>query len=276
VAQGLGLVESGITQPALKGIMQEMVAARRVDDLNLPGLASDRAPVFAGGVAILAEILNALGIERLQISEGALREGLLYDLLGRLQQEDARERTIRAMQLRYHVDEEQAQRTEATAVDLLARVASPWTLVDERYAVLLRWGARLHEVGLDIAHSKYHQHGGYLLANADMPGFVRLEQQLLATLVGYHRRKLDDLALEMLPERWREPCFKLIVLLRLAVLLNRSRSPVELPAIELTPGSNRLGLQFPKDWFLENPLTQADLSQEQAWLEARGFQLHLA
>jgi exopolyphosphatase/guanosine-5'-triphosphate,3'-diphosphate pyrophosphatase len=161
-------------------------------------------------------------------------------------------------------------------VDLLARVASPWTLVDERYAVLLRWGARLHEVGLDIAHSKYHQHGGYLLANADMPGFVRLEQQLLATLVGYHRRKLDDLALEMLPERWREPCFKLIVLLRLAVLLNRSRSPVELPAIELTPGSNRLGLQFPKDWFLENPLTQADLSQEQAWLQARGFQLHLA
>lgn len=275
VARELGLVESGVTVAALEAIIKAMTAARRVDSLRLPGLGSERAPVFPGGVAILIEILEALGIERLEVSEGALREGLLYDMLGRLHAEDARERSIRAMQLRYHVDEEQAQRVETTASGLLARVSSSWRLDDERHALLLRWAARLHEVGLDIAHSKYHLHGSYLLANADLPGFVRLEQQLLATLVGFHRRKLDLLQLDALPERWRATTFKLIVLLRLAVLLNRSRSPVELPPIELAAGAHRLELRFPKAWLASNPLTQADLGQEQAWLAARGFELKL-
>src|SRR5690606_7025017 len=108
----------------------------------------------------------------------------------------------------------------ATACALLAKVERSWQLDDDRYRELLRWAARLHEIGLDIAHSKYHVHGAYLLANADLPGFVRLEQKLLATLVGFHRRKLDGLELDELPPRWREPVFRLIVLLRLAVLLN--------------------------------------------------------
>src|SRR5690606_25263301 len=124
-----------------------------------------------------------------------------------------------------HVDVEQAARVEATAAALLGQVERAWGLDDERYRQLLVWAARLHEVGLDIAHSKYHQHGAYLLANADLPGFVRLEQRLLATLVGFHRRKLDGLDLEALPEAWRGSVFRLLVLLRLAVLLNRTRSP---------------------------------------------------
>lgn len=275
VARELGLVESGVTVPALEEIIEVMIAARRVESLKLPGLGAERAPVFPGGVAILLEILTAFGIERLEVSEGALREGLLYDMLGRLQKEDARERSIRVMQLRYHVDEEQAQRVESTAAALLAQAAASWQLEDDRYALLLRWAARLHEVGLDIAHSKYHLHGSYLLANADMPGFVRLEQQLLATLVGFHRRKLDHLELDTLPERWRAVAFKLIVLLRLAVLLNRSRSPVELPRIALVAGPNRLEVKFPRAWYARNPLTQADLGQEQAWLTVRGFELRL-
>lgn len=275
VARELGLVESGVTVAALEGLIDAMIDAGRVEHLKLPGLGVERAPVFPGGVAILIEILSALGIERLEVSEGALREGLLYDMLGRLHEEDARERSIRAMQLRYHVDEEQAQRSETTATALLAQVASSWGLEDERCGLLLRWAARLHEVGLDIAHSKYQLHGSYLLANADMPGFARLEQQLLSTLVGFHRRKLDQLELGALPERWRAPMFKLIVLLRLAVLLNRTRSPVELPQIELVAGTNRLEVRFPKAWFAGNPLTQADLGREQAWLNARGFELKL-
>ena len=275
IAQELGLTEGGVTLPALETIIQQMIAARRVENLQLPGLGVERAPVFAGGIAILAEIMLNLGIETMSVSEGALREGLLYDLLGRLQHKDARERAIRAMQLRYHVDEEQAQRVEATALALFAQAAGPWQLDHERFGKQLQWAARLHEVGLDIAHSGYHLHGGYLLANADMPGFVRLEQQLLATLVSFHRRKLDGLALESLPERWRGPAFKLIVLLRLAVLLNRSRSPVKLPELKLIPASNRLWLRFPRAWLAHNPLTHADLSQEQAWLQARGFELML-
>jgi exopolyphosphatase/guanosine-5'-triphosphate,3'-diphosphate pyrophosphatase len=275
IAHELGLVESGVSLEALEAIIREMIEARRVEDLDLPGLGPERAPVFAGGIAIFAEIMAALRIEHIEISDGALREGLLYDMLGRLHDQDVRERTIRAMQRRYRVDAEQATRVELTAEGLLGQVESRWGLAERRYRQLLVWAARLHEVGLDIAHSRYHHHGGYLLANADLPGFVRLEQQLLAALVSFHRRKLDEPFLAQVPPNWRAPMLKLIVLLRLAVLLNRTRSPEELPQIELVPGNHFLELRFPAAWLDRNPLTAADLDQEREWLRARGFELRV-
>ena len=276
VAHELKLPDNGVTPAAVEAIIEELIKARRVEDLNLPGLGADRAPVFAGGMAILAEIMSSLRIDRLDISGGALREGLLYDMLGRLRDEDARERSIRAMQRHYHVDLEQAARVEATAATLLEQVARSWQLADPRYRQLLVWAARLHEVGLDIAHARYHHHGGYLIANSDLPGFVRLEQQLVACLVTLHRRKLDDPFLDDLPSVWRAPMFKLVVLLRLATLLNRSRSPSDLPTIALAPGKESLELKFPEGWLDDNPLTAADLEQEEGWLNARGFSLKLA
>jgi exopolyphosphatase / guanosine-5'-triphosphate,3'-diphosphate pyrophosphatase len=276
IAHELGLVDTGVSLKALEVIIARMIEARHVEDLKLPELGSERAPVFPGGLAIFAEIMDTLEIEHAQISDGALREGLLYDMLGRLHHQDARERTILAMQRRYHVDTEQATRVEGTAGMLLARVEKDWGLADNQYRQLLLWAARLHEVGLDIAHAKYHHHGGYLLANADLPGFVRLEQRLLASLVEFHRRKLDDPFLANLPAGWRSPMLKLIVVLRLAVLLNRTRSPVELPPIDLMPGKDSLTVRFPAGWLANNPLTEADLAQEQAWLGARGFELRVA
>jgi len=276
VALALRLCENGVSREAVEAIIDEMIKARRVADLSLPGLAADRAPVFPGGMAILAEVMSALKIDALSISNGALREGLLYDMLGRLQDEDARERSIRAMQRRYHVDFEQAARVEATAAALLDQVARTWDLTDERLRKLLVWAARLHEVGLDIAHARYHHHGGYLIANSDLPGFVRLEQQLIASLVTLHRRKLDDPFLAELPGVWRAPIFKLVVLLRLAALLNRSRSPSDLPPIVLMPGKLSLQLEFPRRWLADNPLTAADLEQEIEWLRSRGFTLAVA
>jgi exopolyphosphatase / guanosine-5'-triphosphate,3'-diphosphate pyrophosphatase len=269
----LGLAESGITRESVEAVIEHMIAAGRVAKLSLPGLGADRAPVFAGGVAILAEALTALDIDRIGVSDGALREGLLYDMLGRRQHEDVRERSIRALQLRFHVDPAQAERVEATATMLFALVAPGWSLDPETDELLLRWAARLYEIGLDIAHSKYHEHGGYLLANADLPGFSRLEQQLLAKLVSHHRRKLDDLNLDVLPTGWREATFKLIVLLRLAVLLNRGRSPVDLPPLKVSCGAGSLSLRFGKRWLGHNPLTHADLLEEQAYLALRGFKL---
>lgn len=276
VAQELGLADNGVTLAAVEAITEELIKARHLENVRLPGLGPERVPVFAGGMAILAEIMSTLKIDRLDISSGALREGLLYDMLGRLQDEDARERSIRAMQRRYHVDLDQAARVEATAAALLDQVARSWQLTDRRLRQLLVWAARLHEAGLDIAHARYHHHGGYLIANADLPGFVRLEQQLIASLVTLHRRKLDDPFLDELPGSWRAPLFKLVVLLRLATLLNRSRSPSDLPAIGLTTGKDSLELEFPQRWLDDNPLTAADLEQEESWLRARGFELTLA
>jgi exopolyphosphatase/guanosine-5'-triphosphate,3'-diphosphate pyrophosphatase len=196
-------------------------------------------------------------------------------MLGRLQDEDARERSIRAMQRRYHVDVEQATRVESTAAVLLEQVARSWQLSGSQFRQLLVWAACLHEVGLDIAHARYHHHGGYVVANSDLPGFVQLEQKLLASLVTLHRRKLDDPFLDELPGTWRAPAFKLIVLLRLAVLLNRSRSPSDLPTIGLVAGKDSLELRFPAGWLDDNPLTAADLAQETEWLASRGFELKI-
>ena len=276
VALALRLCDNGVTLAAVETIVEELIKARRIEDVSLPGLSQDRVAVFPGGVAILAEVMSALKVETLDISSGALREGLLYDMLGRLHDEDARERSIRAMQRRYHVDLEQAARVEATAVALLDQVARAWQLSDKRFKQLLVWAARLHEVGLDIAHARYHHHGGYLIANSDLPGFVRLEQQLIASLVTLHRRKLDDPFLDELPSSWRAAVFKLVVLLRLATLLNRSRSPSDLPSISLSTGKDSLELKFPQRWLDDNPLTAADLEQEIEWLKARGFELELA
>jgi exopolyphosphatase/guanosine-5'-triphosphate,3'-diphosphate pyrophosphatase len=276
IAQELKLADGSVTLSAVEAIIGEMIKARRIEDLQLPGLGPERAPVFAGGIAILAELMSTLKIERLDISSGALREGLLYDMLGRLHDQDARERSIRGMQRRYGVDLEQAGRVETTAAALLDQVARGWQLTDQRYRQLLVWAARLHEVGLDIAHARYHHHGGYLIANSDLPGFVRLEQQLIASLVTLHRRKLDDPFLDALPSSWRAPMFKLVVLLRVATLLHRSRSPSDLPPIGLAPGKESLELKFPQRWLDDNPLTAADLEQEEGWLRARGFELKLA
>jgi exopolyphosphatase/guanosine-5'-triphosphate,3'-diphosphate pyrophosphatase len=275
VAHELGLADGGVSLAALEAIIGEMIGARRVEDLKLPGLGAERGPVFAGGIAIFAEIMSTLQIDQMAISGGALREGLLYDMLGRLHDEDARERSIHSMQRRYHVDVEQALRVQSTAAALLTQVERAWHLAEERYSQLLRWAGHLHEIGLDIAHSRYHHHGGYLVANSDMPGFARLEQRLLAALVTFHRRKLEDPFIDGLSADWREPMFKLIVLLRLAVLLNRTRSPSDLPQIVLLPGKDLLELRFPPAWLDNNPLTAADLEQEQDWLRARGFELRV-
>jgi exopolyphosphatase / guanosine-5'-triphosphate,3'-diphosphate pyrophosphatase len=273
IAHQLGLVDTGISRAAVESIIERMTDAGRVAELKLPGLGAERAEVFPGGVVILAEVMAALGIDRLEASEGALREGLLYDMLGRLGAEDARELSVRGMQRRYHADDEQGARVENTVEALLDQVETAWRLEDPRYRQLLKWAARLHEVGLDIAHSKYHQHGGYLLAHADMPGFGRLEQQVVSVLVAAHRRKLDEAVIERLPSAWRSPVQRMIVLLRLAVLLNRGRGPLDLPPLEVEIRERFLGLRFPKEWLDANPLTQADLEQEQRWLQAVGFEL---
>jgi exopolyphosphatase/guanosine-5'-triphosphate,3'-diphosphate pyrophosphatase len=262
-----------ITLENLNVLAERVVAAGHVDDLDLPEVDSERAPVFPAGLAILLEVVENFGIERVRVAEGAMREGLLYDLMGRFTDEDARVRSVRAMEKRYHIDEGQAERVEATAVGLLEQVESAWGLEDPLAELVLRWAARLHETGLDIAHSKYHRHSAYLLEHADMPGFPREEQLLLSALVGGHRRQLSFESLEDLLPPWDRLAEFLIVLLRLAVLLHRGRSPQPLPAVGLTVKSRNITLELPPRWMKEHPLTLEDLEQERAYLKEAGFRL---
>ena len=265
-----------ITLDNLRSLADRVIAAGHVDDLDLQDIDAERAPVFPAGLAILLEIVENFGVDRLRVAEGAMREGLLYDLMGRLTDEDARVRSVRAMEQRYHVDSLQADRVEATAAMLLQQAESGWGLEDPLAELALRWAARLHETGLDIAHSKYHRHSAYLLEYADMPGFPREEQLLLSALVGGHRRQLSFEALEDLVPPWDRHAEFLIVLLRLAVLLHRGRSPQPLPEVRLHVKGRSLSLELPPRWMKEYPLTLEDLEQERVYLKEAGFRLNLS
>jgi exopolyphosphatase/guanosine-5'-triphosphate,3'-diphosphate pyrophosphatase len=212
----------------------------------------------------------------MRVADGALREGLLYDLLGRLTDEDARVRSVRAMEGRFHVETAQADRVEATALGFLRQVRDDWGLGDPLAEPMLGWSARLHEVGLDIAHSQYQKHGAYLLQHADMPGFPHHEQQVLAAIVGAHRRKLPLAVLDDLMPPWHVQALYLIVLLRLAVLLHRGRGPRSLPEIRLQVKGKQVELAFPRGWLEEHPLTAIDLEQEAENLAAAGFKLRVS
>jgi exopolyphosphatase/guanosine-5'-triphosphate,3'-diphosphate pyrophosphatase len=274
VATSLGIIDAHCLTPgAVEQLIERVLAFDTIDEVSLPGLSERRAQVWPGGLSILAELLGVLRVPLLNVSDGALREGLLYDLLGRLQHEDARERSVRAMAARYHVDDEQARRVAATGAMLLDQCVDQWQLGMPLGKRMLAWAARLHEIGLDISHDGYQRHGAYIAANADLPGFPRAEQRYLALLIGCQRHEIDVSQAASLPRAWRESALRLTLLLRLAVLLNRSRSEVQLPAISLSVTDTTLLLDFEPDWLRVNPLTVADLEREVGYLRSVGYDL---
>ncbi len=274
VLQHNGNGGKGITAAGLEWLRNALVDAGHVDKLAFPELQTERAPVFPGGVAILSAAFEVLGIKRLDPVSGALREGILYDLLGRFSPEDAREATIRDLVTRYRIDGGQAKRVEATALALCDQVAEAWRLGKPEHADLLRWAANLHELGLAIGHAQYHKHGAYLIEHADLAGFSLAEQAILAGLVRAHRRKFALRVLEGLPIK-RSRALRLAALLRIAVVLHRARSEAELPQIIAEVDGDTLKLFFPEDWLNSHPLSQADLELERNYLRACGMRLKL-
>ncbi|RLK50734.1 exopolyphosphatase/guanosine-5'-triphosphate,3'-diphosphate pyrophosphatase [Alkalispirillum mobile] len=274
VLQAQGWCDYGITREGLQRLGDALLEAGRVDRLQLAGLSEDRRPVLPGGFVVLSAVFESLGVNRMEVAEGALREGLLHDLLGRMGEADVRSATVDSLARRYHVDELQAERVAATAHFCLEQVAEAWSLQSPPWARQLRWAAQLHEVGLDISHSQYHKHGAYITRHADMAGFSSLDQQLLATLVRAHRRKFPIREFNALPGPHRIPLMRLGALLRLAVLLHRSRSDSPLPEFRLTAEGQHLKLALPGEWLEQHPLVRADLEAEQHWLKRGGVLLH--
>jgi len=273
VARELGIIESDLTRSAVEQLIERLCEFDDIESLSLPGLPQRRAQVWPGGLAILVELLGVLRIERIRTSDGALREGLLYDSLGRLQHADARERSVRALARRYNVDQDQAQRVVGTARQLLRQCAGGWKLNSPLATCMLEWSALLHEIGLDIAHDGFQRHGAYIAANADLPGFPRAEQQLLAFLIANQRREIDADLSDQLPSNWRTLALRLSIILRLAVLLNRSRSDVALPPIDIEVAGCQVMFKLPSGWLEQNPLTSADLDREKNYLAKAGYEL---
>lgn len=271
-----GWSKDGITPDGLNKLMEALLAAGHIDKLPFAELSPDRKPILPGGVAIIYATFKSLGMQHMKVADGALREGLLYDLLGRIKHEDVRARTVAALANRYHVDNEHAGRIRQTARDFWAQAAPTAGLNQEAGEQWLDWAADLHEIGLDIAHSQYHKHSAYIVENADLPGFSRQDQKLLSTIVRAHRRKFPTKLFKELVAPWNIAARPLALVLRIAVLLHRSRHSTELPLIRLALSDNGLTLRFPQGWLDEHPLTAADLEQEAEYLDAAGEVLDYA
>jgi exopolyphosphatase/guanosine-5'-triphosphate,3'-diphosphate pyrophosphatase len=228
--------------------------------------------VLPGGVAILLAVFEALGLEQMTATAGSMREGLLYDLLGRIRHEDVRDgRSASSVSATTSTWARPPRRAHRPALPRTGRrrlVHRP-----EHGRQVLGWAARLHEIGLSIAYAGYHRHSAYLVANSDMPGFSRADQDLLAAMLLGQRKKLTRDVFSPLPAASHESALRLCVLLRLAVRLARSRSPRPLPPFTVTARKSALELSFPADWIEGHPLTHADLAEEADKLQGVGFEL---
>ena len=230
--------------------------------------------MIAGGVLVLATAFEALDIRKLHVSEAAMREGVLHDMVGRGGKADPREESVAALMTRYAIDTAQAERVEATALALFDEVETDWGL-EPPDRQMLAWAARLHELGLAIAHSQYHVHGAYILENSDIAGFSKTEQQFLATLVRNQRRALKLTSFEGLPDRLAPAAQRCAMLLRLAVLLHRAHEAGKIPGLRLRVGSGELQLKLSRRWLDAHPLTRADLDTEREHLRDIGLRLEL-
>jgi exopolyphosphatase/guanosine-5'-triphosphate,3'-diphosphate pyrophosphatase len=269
-----GWSETGITRKGLDKLVRKLVKAGKTRELKLAGLSEERRPVFAGGVAVMSALFRALDLDFMRVSDGSLREGVLHDLIGRVLYDDRRAQTVLELMKRHHIDLEHGKRVRKTTLMLFDQVRQQGLLKRERR--LLGWAAQLHEIGLMIAHNLHNQHGGYVLENMDLPGFSRQEQHAVAIMVRLHRRKYQPELIEDSAYVRSEALSLMTRLLRLAVLLNRGRAPIEFPPLELQlDESLAMLLHIPKAWLSAHPLTAADLEQEVELLQAAGYELRI-
>jgi exopolyphosphatase/guanosine-5'-triphosphate,3'-diphosphate pyrophosphatase len=266
-----GFSRHGITRDGLDMLKQVMLRAGDCERLDLQGVRADRLPVLPGGVAIMSAVFKEFDLSHMSFSGGALRLGVLYDLLGRYHHHDMRDATVEQFVRRYQVQRRQAQRVAATALEICAQLLPEAAQADHGHARFLRWAALLHEIGISVAHSSYHKHSAYILANADMPGFSRMDQGRLSRLVLAHRGKLERVqAIGRDSVDWA-----LIFSLRLAVILHRARDDAPLPAFSVRRTDKGFQLAVAAAWLDASPLTAAALEEEIRQWASVGMELRV-
>lgn len=273
VLQGEEWTDGAITLAGLERLKEEMLKHKRVDQLKLAGLTEERQGVFAAAVAILLGLFTSLPIERMEYSDGALREGLLYEFEERLQHHDIRERTALALSTHYRIDKRQATRVESSVLSLFDALSGPWEMPEEPYRAILGWAARLHEIGLAINYSGIHKHSAYILQNTDLPGFNQDDQALLAALVRFHRKGLKLSELPALPNHDEQTVLRCIRILRLAVAAHHRRQDNLLPELNVQAAGDQLVVTLPLDWCDENKLLMQNLEKEHRYCYEQGWPL---
>jgi exopolyphosphatase/guanosine-5'-triphosphate,3'-diphosphate pyrophosphatase len=264
----MGRVSAGssvITRDGLKALKKHLLKYDHVSQVELVGLKDDRRAVWPGGLAIMLAVFDELGIEEMEVTDAALRSGVLYDLLGRSQHHDMRYVTVEQFMQRYTVDRDQADRVGKLAAEFLKQLPKPEAESRADNVALLQWAANLHEIGLSISHNGYHKHSAYIAGNADMPGFSKNDQARLAALLIGHTGKLGKLANNHGFNDWR-----MLFCLRLAQVLCRGRNDTHLPKIKVSEHEGSYLVSLSKEWAAEHPLTEFSLMKEAAEWERIG------
>lgn len=269
-----GWSDAGINRKGLEKLEKRLLLFKRFENISLGGLSSQRRNVITPGVAIASALFDELGIKQMRTSRGALREGVIYDLMGRFSHEDVRERTVNALMQRYGVDTAMAELMARRARTLFTATCANWKLRGTDGDLLQRT-ALAHEIGMAISNKHYQRHSAYLLLNADLPGFSQEEQEQMALLAAAQRGKLDNLLWAAIADSERPRLLRLITLIRLALIFKYVEQLEALPTFAVHAEADALRLEFPADWLAHHPLTAQELQQEQAVLAKQGLTLEI-
>lgn len=270
-----GWESEGISSASMRKLRAHLLALRCTDDIDLPGVKYERRQVFIGGLAILQAVFDTLQLEHMLYSDGALREGTLWNMVGRADSEHVRLRTVQDLAQRYQVDGAQAQRVQQTALHLFEQVRAVWQF-DNSHKQMLSVAAELHEMGLSIAHTGYHKHGAYILENSDLLGFTRQSQAKVAVLVRTHRRAIESDTFASIVPAAQPVMMRLARILRIAATLHRARGAIEIPPPQIHVVDEQVHVQLPAQWLQQHPFIAQDLADEIGYQQQMGWQLSVA
>ncbi len=269
LAQGMDEV---ITHSKLKRLQKQAMRSDHLEELEIEGLTLERALVFPSGLSILIAVFELLEIDSMTLAGGALREGLVYEMVDDLKQEDIRARTVTSVQSRYQIDTAYGEQVANLAIQLLTQCQEDW-IAEEQGKVLLNTAAKLHEIGLTIDFKLGGQHSAYLLQSLDLPGYTRAQKHLLGEMARRYREQLTSL-----PEQHAvstSSAKRMLRLLRLSVLLTHRRNPQLEPVVHLESKDDKLTLSIDAKWLESNPLTAAELEIEANRQTDIGWPLHV-
>ena len=234
-----------VKRQGLDWLLDRLLKAQSADRLRIDGMKEDRRAVIGGGLSVLRAIFDLLGIEQMLVAQGALRHGVLYDLVDTDQHlMDLRSTSVQRLARNFNTDGVQAERLSNVAQHLFAMAQTGMPTAESRRAQRkLAWAAQLHEIGSQISHSDYHKHGAYILDNADAPGFAVHELHRLSLLVLGHRGKLRKLEADFEDRTFVQQ----LLCLRLAVILCHARRDPDLQGLQLK-GASEPARRFVLNW----------------------------
>ncbi|GEA07176.1 guanosine-5'-triphosphate,3'-diphosphate pyrophosphatase [Alteromonas sp. KUL42] len=263
VAQG---ISDAIRLDYLYHLEKQCIEGENIKSLSIDGLDDSRKPIFPSGLAILISLFEALHIQHMNISGGALREGLIYGMLDNIRENDRRQQTLNQAKYRYHIDGNHANNVQQVALALCHQLCAQQNICHLDTETILGAAAQLHEIGLHIEYKRHHEHGEYILSHIDLPGFTRLQRAAIRDLVAQHRLAINNATFDKYHQDYRPMLQGLLRVLRIAVVLCLRRQNKHIPEVSLACDGSNWVLSFPEGWLKAHPLINAELANE-CWLQ---------